>query len=196
MAASGGDRYMGGHSTAYSPFVQQPQKDKSRSARVALALILTLALPPIGILYAWRAAVFPTAGLVALTAFGCLVLGGIFYVTTPNAAPQPIQPTPASPQRITVASDTDVTTALSNIDALLGIDEEALQPAPTDPALQVEAERQEAILDMIVYAVSQDAKYYHVASMCRDQLNPRQLTIREAVSEGLQPCSRCQPPRL
>lgn len=199
MATSGGDRYSGGNSTAYSPFMRQPNKDKSRAVRVALALILTVFLPPLGILYAWRAGVFPTAGLVVLTVFGCLLLGGIFYVALPNTTPHTILPTPGSPQRVTAVSDTDVTTALSNIDSLLGLAEEssATEPQATlSPEEEAELARQQEIFSIKVYAVNSGAKYYHVDSVCRGQINSRELTIGEAIEEGLQPCGRCKPPRL
>ena len=200
MPTSGRDRYTGGSSSAYSPFMRQPQEDKSHSTRIILALVLTLLLPPLGILYAWRAGVFPLPGRIALTLFALLLTGGIFYATMPDTTPQPITPTPGSPERITAVSETDVTTALSNIDALLGIPEDivvAETPAPSlSPEEEAELARQQEILSTVVFAVAEEAKYYHVAPMCRDQENPRQLTIGEAINEGLQPCGRCKPPTL
>ena len=201
MATTSRDRYSGGSSSAYSALMRQPKNDNSRNARIALALVLTLLIPPLGVIYAWRAGVFPVAGRIALTAVGCLVLGGIFYLGMPRETPQPITPTPVSPGRVTLQSETDVTTALSNIDSLLGLmDEPEATPVPkTESELQeeaTEAARQEAILNMTVYAVEEDPKYYHAVEVCRDQINGRKLTIREAINEGLGPCGRCHPPTL
>ena len=201
MATTGRDRYSGGSSSAYSALMRQPKEDKSHGVRIVLALALTLVCPPLGIAYAWRAGVFPVAGRVALTAVGCLILCAIFYVSMPNTSPQPITPTPVSPSRITAVSNTDVTTALSNIDSLLGLAEDPVvteAPKTEDQLAEEDAEaaRKEEILNTIVYAVPEDAKYYHVADTCRDQINSRRLTIRDAISEGLQPCGRCNPPVL
>ena len=88
-----------------------------------------------------------------------------------------------------VAEVTEPTTDGGEIDGLFDAN-------TAQQALTTEEARQQAILDTIVYSVYNGAKFYHVAGTCRDQTNRRALTIREAISEGLKPCGRCNPPTL
>ena len=45
--------------------------------------------------------------------------------------------------------------------------------------------------DSIVYAVTNNASSYHLYEICDMQENRRALTLRDAMNEGLQPCSKC-----
>ena len=58
---------------------------------------------------------------------------------------------------------------------------------------QREAEKQE-VLNTIVYCVYNDAIYYHANKICGTQTNGRELTVEEAMSEGLGACKTCNPP--
>ena len=52
----------------------------------------------------------------------------------------------------------------------------------------------EPILNTVVYSVYSNAKYYHVSKVCGNQTNARELTVRKALQEGLEPCPDCNPP--
>lgn len=208
MNGLSGDRYRGGSSAAYSPLMRQPEERRARRVRTVLALALTFLCPPLGILYMWRAGVFDARLRVLLSALAGIELGVIFFLSLPKATLQAALPTPGSPSRVTAVSQTEVVTALSNIDELLGLAEEPAETTAPETAEglldgqaaqsaeDAAAAQQQAILDTTVYAVNSGAKYYHVSGQCRDQVNRRQLTVREAISEGLKPCSRCNPPRI
>ena len=191
---TGSDRYRGGTSSAYSPLMRQPEKN-AVAVRVVLAIVLTLVCPPLGILYMWRAGVFPLPGRVALTLLGGLELALIIVWGMPRSQPQSVRPTPVSPARVTAVSNTEVVSALSNIDVLLGraTPEPAATVAPA-PVEETAVDSAEAILDTVVYSVYEGARFYHVSGECRGQVNRRQLTIRQAIEEGLTACGRCNPP--
>ena len=55
-------------------------------------------------------------------------------------------------------------------------------------------QEQEAILNTTVYAVYNNAKMYHAREVCGTQSNRRQLTVQEALLEGLGACPNCNPP--
>ena len=66
-------------------------------------------------------------------------------------------------------------------------------PAPTDDAAYLA--EQEAILHTIVYSVyGNGARYYHKNSVCGTQSNRRELTVEEAMAEGMGACPDCDPP--
>ena len=54
----------------------------------------------------------------------------------------------------------------------------------------------EAIYETIVYSVYGEAVYYHATKVCKTQTNGRELTVRDALREGLQPCPNCNPPTV
>ena len=41
-----------------------------------------------------------------------------------------------------------------------------------------------------------EAVYYHATKVCKTQTNGRELTVRDALREGLQPCPNCNPPTI
>jgi len=47
-----------------------------------------------------------------------------------------------------------------------------------------------------VYSVFSNAVYYHATKVCRTQTNGRELTVRDALREGMQPCPYCNPPTV
>ena len=54
---------------------------------------------------------------------------------------------------------------------------------PMDPTAQA----------IIVYAVTNNAQYYHKQEICDMQTNSRRMLLEDAIAEGLQPCSKCYP---
>jgi hypothetical protein len=63
--------------------------------------------------------------------------------------------------------------------------------------LELANDETEAIYDTIVYSVyGSEAVYYHATKVCRTQTNGRELTVRDALREGLEPCPNCNPPTV
>ena len=213
MAILSTNRYQGGSSSAYSALMRQPNGQEAGMGRTILTLALVFLCPPVGLTYMWRQGVFRRRGRVVLTLLAGIELLLFFVWTMPRREVQTIQPTPGSPQRVTAVSEEEAVTALSNMDELLGlvdlsIDENLLDDAGdageanlfnADEAQQnaeMAASAEDVILNTTVYAVYSGAKFYHVSGECRGQINRRELTIREALNDGLRPCSRCNPPSL
>ena len=49
-------------------------------------------------------------------------------------------------------------------------------------------------MNTTVYSVFRGAKYYHVSTVCGNQSNGRELTVQEAIMEGMAACPNCNPP--
>ena len=195
------ERKTKGAKTPYTPNMESPGKRKKRSYRGVLGAILTLLLPPVGMAYLWREGVFRTRGRVVLTALGTVILALWCAWFIPSQELHSDLPVPVVPAQVTVAPDDGTASALSNLDQLLaqrqaerdaaaGITPEPI--ATDDPVFLAE---QEAILKTIVYSVYGDsAKYYHKKPVCNTQSNRRELTIEEAMYNGMGACPECNPP--
>ena len=57
---------------------------------------------------------------------------------------------------------------------------------------------QDMIRQLILYysVYGSEAVYYHATKVCRTQTNGRELTVRDALREGLEPCPNCNPPTI
>ena len=184
---------------AYTPNMDTPSK--KRGNRAVFGLILTLLVPPLGLMYLWRVGVFRMRGRMIITTIATLETALIFFLIMPGQQLSSDAPTPVTPVAATLAPDDGVVTALENIDTVLA-EQQAAEAAEagvataeptTDPA--VEAAEQEAILNTTVYSVyGSGAKYYHSQEVCGTQSNRRSLTVREAMNEGMAPCPNCDPP--
>ena len=63
--------------------------------------------------------------------------------------------------------------------------------------LELANDETEAIYNTLVYSVyGNEAVYYHATKVCRTQTNGRELTVRDALREGLEPCPNCNPPTV
>lgn len=105
------------------------------SARAIRALLLCFLLPPVGLLYMWRALVFPLRGrilmtLVALTEMTLLFVWGFFGLITWSSMPATVQPQPVSSVAVTASPTSDAVSALSNIDELLSTETPATTGEP------------------------------------------------------------------
>ena len=107
------------------------------------------------------------------------------------------------PVAVTTAPDDGTTTALTNLEQVLAERARAEAEANGDPlpidendpeAQEKLRQEQEAILNTTVYAVYNNAKMYHAREVCGTQSNRRQLTVQEALLEGLGACPNCNPP--
>ena len=187
--------------TPYAPNMEAPGKQKRGRGRGVWGVILTLALPPIGMAYLWRAGVFRARGRVVLTVLGTAILTAWCVALLPTQEMRSDIPVPAVPLLVTQAPDDGTASALSNLDELLAQrqlerDKAAgITPEPTstnDPAFLAE---QQAILHTMVYAYrGNGARYYHSKKVCNTQTNYRELTIEEAMLDGMGACPECNPP--
>ena len=190
-----------GAKKAYTPNMETPGKRKKKSSRGLWSVILTVLLPPVGMAYLWRVGVFRTRGRVVLTGLGTVILALWCVWFIPSQDLKSDAPVPVAPPQVTIAPDDGTSSALSNLDQLLAQrqaarDEAAgITPEPTstnDPAFLAE---QEAILHMTVYAYyGKGARYYHSRTVCNTQSNRRELTVEEAMLDGMGACPECNPP--
>lgn len=178
-------------------------KERAVSDRGILGLILAVLLPPVGLLYLWRAGVFRTRGRMLISIISTIEMMVICVLLMPKQEMASFLPVPQTPPAVTTAPASDTLNALSNIEQLLyeqqlantlaaGGSEADLMTDEQKAAL--EAEEREAILNTIVYAVYRGAVRYHAVPVCGNQSNNRELTVREAQQEGLAVCTDCNPP--
>ncbi len=107
------------------------------SARAIRALLLCILLPPVGLLYMWRALVFPLRGrmfvtLIALIETTLLFVWGFFGLISWTTMPTTVRPLPGSSVAVTAAPTSNTANALSNIDELIS-GETAAADATVEP---------------------------------------------------------------
>ena len=190
------------HSSAYTPNMETPTGHR-RSNRGIWGLVLTLLCPPVGLAYLWRKGVFRTRGRMLVTVLATIEMTFLFVLLMPEQEIITDLPVPVPPVAVTAAPQDDVTSALANIEQVLAaqqaeqgitdVDAEATL-SPSERAEQ--AAREEAILNSKVYSVYNGAKLYHSSTVCGTQSNRRELTVREAMAEGMGACKDCDPPVL
>ena len=189
----------------YTANVRKPSKQHAVSSRTVLGLLLTFLLPPVGLLYLWHQGVFLTRGRVLLTALATIEMTLLCVWLTPHQELTTRTPVPGTPAAVTAAPAGQELNALYNIEQLLYEQQlsQVLQSGGTAEDLLTEEQKldaanaeTEAIYNTIVYSVYTDAVYYHADKICRTQTNGRELTVRDALREGLQPCPNCTPPTV
>ena len=190
----------------YTAGVKRPSAERAMSLRGAVGLLLTLLLPPVGLFFLWQQGVFRTRGRVLLTGLATLEMMGMVVLLTPHQELTPRMPVPAPPALVTASPTEEVLTALYNSDELVYQNklEQVKAAGGTERDLLTEEEKleiandeTEAIYDTIVYSVyGSEAVYYHATKVCRTQTNGRELTVRDALREGLEPCPNCNPPTV
>jgi len=180
------------------------QRSGGMSGRAMRALLLCLLLPPIGLFYMWHNNVFRFKGRVVISAFCCVEMmllfsWGLFGLVDWHTMPDTVLPVPGNAARATPQPDDETINALSNIDEVIaldmGNDDEEISPEAT-PMLTQEEEMalQQEVMNTTVYSVFRGAKYYHVSTVCGNQSNGRELTVQEAIMEGMAACPNCNPP--
>lgn len=199
-------RYSRQRGSAYTAGVGRPSKERAISPRGLTGLLLTVLLPPVGVFYLWRQGVFRGRGRVLLTGLATLEMAALVVLLTPSQELSPRMPVPATPARVTAAPEEEVLTALYNSEELVYQQQlEQVKAAggterdlmTEEEKLEVANEETEAIYETIVYSVyGSEAVYYHATKVCRTQTNGRELTVRDALREGLQPCPNCNPPSI
>ena len=199
-------RYSKSTASGYTAKVERPSKERVISARGLLGLVLTALLPPVGLFFLWREGVFRTRGRMLLTGLATLEMTLLVVLLTPHQELTTRMPVPVTPAQVTAAPADETLTALSNIEQLiyeqqLAKVEEAGGTArdlmTEEEKLDLANDETEAIYNTTVYSVySGNAVYYHATKVCRTQTNGRELTVRDALREGLQPCPNCNPPTV
>ena len=198
-------RYNRSNSAVYTANLEKPSDQRGVSLRGIVGIALTLLLPPLGLMFLWHQGVFRTRGRVLLTAVATLEMMGLFVLLTPHQELALQKPVPVAPVSVTAAPEGETVNALSNIEQLLYEQQLAKVVAQggDESDLLTEQQRLEAvnaqnaeIYETIVYAVFRNATLYHKEKVCGTQTNGRELTVREAMSEGLGACPNCNPPMV
>lgn len=188
--------------STYTPNMGRPSERKKRN-RSLPAILLCVLIPPVGLALLWRKGVFMMRGRVLLTAISTIEMACVFALLLPPSVIQPEVPVASVPVAVTTAPDDGTTTALTNLEQVLAERARAEAEANGDPlpidendpeAQEKLRQEQEAILNTTVYAVYNNAKMYHAREVCGTQSNRRQLTVQEALLEGLGACPNCNPP--
>lgn len=193
-------------SAGYTAKVERPSKERAISPRGLAGLILTVLLPPVGLMFLWHQGVFRARGRMLLTGLAALEMTALVVLLTPHQELTARMPVPAAPSLVTAAPEGETLNALSNIDQLVREQQLAKikEAGGTERDLMTEEEKlevanaeNEAIYETVVYSVyGDDAVYYHASKVCRTQTNGRELTVRDALREGLKPCPNCNPPSI
>ena len=198
-------RYSRSSSATYTAGVERPSKERAISLRGLAALLLTLLLPPVGLMVLWSRGVFRTRGRMVLTTLATIEMTALVVLLTPHQELTPRTPVPAAPPLVTAAPEGDTLNALYNIEQLIYEQQLAKveEAGGTARDLMTEEEKleeanaeNEAVYETVVYSVFSGAKYYHATKVCKTQTNGRELTVRDALREGLEPCPNCNPPTV
>ena len=176
--------------------MHMPGSGTPKSGRGVFGFILTVLVPPLGLLFLWRKEIFRVRGRMFLTVLATVEMGVLIALLLPRSSLTTVSPIPGSAARITHAPESEALNALSNMDQLLQAQQEASATATPEPVTQQDQiAAQQDVLNTTVYCVTvSGARFYHTASECDGQQNPRALTVQEALAEGLEPCSKCNPP--
>ena len=195
-----------GRGAGYTAGVERPSAKRTISLRGLVGLVLTVLLPPVGLFFLWRLGIFRTRGRMLLTGLATVEMTALVVLLTPHQALTPRLPVPAPPVQVTPSPTEEVLTALYNSEELVYQNklEQVKAAGGTERDLLTEEEKleiandeTEAIYDTIVYSVyGSEAVYYHATKVCRTQTNGRELTVRDALREGLEPCPNCNPPTV
>ena len=185
--------------------VERPSKQRAVSSRALLGLVLTVLLPPVGLLYLWHRGVFRARGRMLITSLATVEMALLVVWLTPHAELTQRAPVPAPPPQVTAAPESETLNALHNIEQLIYEQQLAQVEAQGGSARDLLTEEEkldmvntenEIVYETVVYSVFNDAKFYHATKVCRTQTNGRELTVRDALREGMQPCPYCNPPTV
>ena len=181
-------------------YIEQSQaaEEKRQTLQAFLInLFLTVVLPPVGVLLAWRSKRLNAALRVALSVCALGVMTGAFVLLRGASPTNGMLPTPQTPvlagygnaaQTPEPAADAYAPAGQEGYTVTYGdgtTEGTAAQDGelPMDPTAQA----------IIVYAVTNNAQYYHKQEICDMQTNSRRLLLQDAIAEGLQPCTKCYP---
>lgn len=168
------------------------KKEDNRLTLIILG-VLSLLLPPVGILLSWRAQNVEIRMRAAFTGTALASTVLIFFLLMrPTGTVSMITPVPETPQLVgygAAMTEQPIVTPVPEAPAQFAAPAPGTPAATDDPAAVQEPG--ELTDDTIVYAVTNNAASYHLYELCDQQENRRALTLREALNEGLQPCEKC-----
>ena len=182
---------------------REPKKQKGITKRAILAMVLLVLLPPVGIALMWYKGIFELRGRILLTVLSTILLTVMFGFMMPDPVVVEAHPVAGKAMLRSPLPTDAALNALSNMEELLaGIENKPVVNTDlnevtgmtADETAQMELAATSDPMQDVVYSVTVDAKYYHAESECRGQVNKRMLTVGQALSEGLSPCKRCDPP--
>ena len=188
-----------GSGNSYIVHSQAAEEKRQTTQAFLVNLFLSIVLPPVGLLLAWHSKRLNAIMRVVLSLCSLGVLTGAFVLMRGTSSSSGILPTPQTPvlagygtaaQTAEPIADTytytEGTTEGYTVTYSDGTTEGTTTQdgeLPMDPTTQV----------TIVYAVTNNAQYYHKQEVCDMQTNSRRLLLEDAIAEGLEPCSKCYP---
>ena len=186
-----------GSGNSYIEHSQAAEEKRQTIQAFLINLFLAVVLPPVGVLLAWHSKRLNAAMRVILSACALGVLTGAFVLMRGTSPTNGMLPTPQTPvlagygdaaQTPEPAADVYNAGGQQGYTVTYGdgtTEGTATQEGelPMDPTTQV----------TIVYAVTNNAQYYHKQEICDMQTNSRRLLLQDAIAEGLQPCTKCYP---
>ena len=186
-----------GGGNSYIEHSQAAEEKRQTGQAFLINLFLSVVLPPVGVLLAWHSKRLNAAMRVILSVCGLAVLTGAFVLMHGTSSTNGMLPTPQTP--ILAGYGNAAQTPEPAADLYTGEGQDGYTVTygdgttegtttqdgelPMDPTTQV----------TIVYAVTNNAQYYHKQEICDMQTNSRRLILQDAIAEGLQPCSKCYP---
>ena len=192
--------------SGYTAGVERPSAERAITLRGLVGLVLTVLLPPLGLFFLWRYGIFRARGRMLLTTLATVEMTALVVLMTPHQELTPRMPVPAPPALVTPSPTEEVLTALYNSEELVyqnkleqvkaagGTERDLLTE---EQKLEVVNQQNEEVYNTIVYSVyGSEAVYYHATKVCKTQTNGRELTVRDALREGLEPCPNCNPPTV
>ena len=148
--------------------------------RLAILAGLCLILPPVGLVCLWRSRHTGTPVRVALSVMSLLMMVLTMSLIRPREQTQGILPTPVRAAQVGYLAVVPQTTA-----------------QPSDFTVNYSSETPEDangnLETAYVYAADGIDSYYHATADAENMVNLRQLTVAQALREGLTPCPNCYP---
>lgn len=140
--------------------------------RTLIQILLILFLPPVGLAVLWRNSRYPLRGRMLLSVLAMASMTLIFSLFLSSGGPDPVSNSPVVPVAASAATPEPTPSPTP---------EATMEPTPSPSP--------EPTPTVYVYVSQQDASVYHASA----GNNRRQLTLDEAVAEGLEPCPDCYP---
>lgn len=186
-----------GGGNSYIEHSQAAEEKRQTLQAFLINLFLAVVLPPVGVLLAWHSKHLNALMRVILSVCALGVMIGAFALMSGASSTNGMLPTPQTP--VLAGYGNAAQTPEPVADFYAGDGQEGYTVTygdgttegtttqdgelPMDPTTQV----------TIVYAVTNNAQYYHKQEICDMQTNSRRLILQDAIAEGLQPCSKCYP---
>ena len=186
-----------GGGNSYIEHSQAAEEKRQTLQAFLINLFLAIVLPPVGVLLAWRSKHLNALMRVILSVCALGVMTGAFALMHGASPTNGMLPTPQTPVLAGYGNAAQTPEPAADLYAGAGQDGYTVTygdgttegaatqdgELPMDPTTQV----------TIVYAVTNNAQYYHKQEICDMQTNSRRLILQDAIAEGLQPCSKCYP---